>query len=44
MIHPVSKAGHCVACEQALSCGVGGWKEEERALAIMSQTSNKRFR
>ena len=25
-----------VACEQALSCGVGGWREEERELAIMS--------
>ena len=26
-----------LACEQALSCGVGGWgREEERELAIMS--------
>ena len=25
-----------VACEQALSCGVGGWREEERELTIMS--------
>ena len=25
-----------VACEQALLCGVGGWREEERDLAIMS--------
>ena len=25
-----------IACEQALSCGVGGWREEERELAIMS--------
>ena len=22
-----------IACEQALSCGVGGWREEERKLA-----------
>ena len=25
-----------VACEQALLCSVGGWREEERELAIMS--------
>ena len=28
--------GKKLACEQALSCGVGGWREEERELAIMS--------
>ena len=25
-----------LACEQAFSCGVGGWREEEREVAIMS--------
>ena len=31
----VHSQGQQVACEQALSCGVGGWREEERELAIM---------
>ena len=26
-----------LACEEAFSCGVGGWREEERELAIMSR-------